>query len=340
VVPVQSLHVEVLNAPVVTTGDGHSSLLYEVHATNVSTRRLIFTGLDVLDGRTGTLLDRADVERATRRLGVPDDEAPGLAPGRRTVFYLDLASPGRSVVSLVHAVSFDLAGAAKPMPARVVGGATRIRRLRGDALGAPLRGGPWTAVYLPEENSGHRRYIYAVSGRARIPGRYAIDWMPARGFVPVSSGSAVHADGSGADVLAVADARVVHVKPEPPLREPRGVEDETGAMIVLRLSDGRYVSYQHLGADMLVQPGQQVRRGQVIARVGSSGHVTQPHLHLHVADGPEPLDSEGLPFRLDEGLAMGRYGSAREFDAGADWRHGTPVRVAGHPDAMAVLTFR
>src|SRR3546814_17672299 len=46
-----------------------------------------------------------------------------------------------------------------------------------DLLGAPLRVGPWAAIHSPEWPRGHRRVLYAVAGRARIPGRFAIDWV-------------------------------------------------------------------------------------------------------------------------------------------------------------------
>ena len=42
-----------------------------------------------------------------------------------------------------------------------------------------------------------------------------------------------------------------------------------------------------------------VRRGDVVGRLGNSGNSTEPHLHLHVADGPSPVDASGLPFVFD-----------------------------------------
>lgn len=191
---------------------------------------------------------------------------------------------------------------------------------------------------LPDVDNGHRRYPYAVSGRVRIPGRHAIDWMPASGFNAGSTGTGVAADGSGADVLAVADGEIVAVKEPPGPNARPSIEDETGAMVVLRLPDGRHVFYQHLAPGIPVTVGERVRRGQVIARVGSSGHVTQPHLHFHVADGIAPLDSEGLPYRL-AGRVVGGYATFEAFVGRGAWQPVPAHPVDGLPAANAVILF-
>ena len=47
--------------------------------------------------------------------------------------------------------------------------------------------------------------------------------------------------------------------------------------------------YGHLSR-FLVVPGQEVRRGDVIARSGASGRVTSPHLHYEVRMGGTPVN--------------------------------------------------
>ncbi|MBI4574301.1 MAG: M23 family metallopeptidase [candidate division NC10 bacterium] len=51
-----------------------------------------------------------------------------------------------------------------------------------------------------------------------------------------------------------------------------------GTSIILDHGLGLYTMYFHL-QESLVQPGQRVERGQAIARVGSTGRATGPHLH-------------------------------------------------------------
>jgi hypothetical protein len=51
-----------------------------------------------------------------------------------------------------------------------------------------------------------------------------------------------------------------------------------GKSLVLDHGQGVYTMYFHLET-ILVRPGQRVERGEVVARVGSTGRVTGPHLH-------------------------------------------------------------
>ena len=51
-----------------------------------------------------------------------------------------------------------------------------------------------------------------------------------------------------------------------------------GKSLVLDHGQGLYTMYFHLEG-FLVGPGQRVERGEAVARVGSTGRVTGPHLH-------------------------------------------------------------
>jgi lipoprotein NlpD len=54
-----------------------------------------------------------------------------------------------------------------------------------------------------------------------------------------------------------------------------------GNIIIIRHGDGLISVYAHNEAN-LVRQGQVVARGEVIARVGSTGRVTGPHLHFEI----------------------------------------------------------
>jgi len=70
--------------------------------------------------------------------------------------------------------------------------------------------------------------------------------------------------------------------------------------VVEELGDGRFALYAHLQpGSVRVQPGQRVRRGQVLGLVGNTGNSDEPHLHFHVMDSPSPLFSNGLPYVFD-----------------------------------------
>ncbi len=179
-----------------------------------------------------------------------------------------------------------------------------------------MRGGPWAAVYAWEWPRGHRRVFYTLEGRARIPGRFAIDWVrkdehgnSARGDANVVKNSL----GYGADVLAVANARVAAVRDgimetELVSANPKHSLDEAaGNFIALDLGDGRFAIYEHLKPGSIrVAKGDRVRRGQVLGTLGFTGDSTEPHLHFHVADSPSPLSGEGLPYEFEWNGKRGR----------------------------------
>ncbi|MEV0093890.1 transglycosylase family protein [Streptomyces sp. NPDC050738] len=80
---------------------------------------------------------------------------------------------------------------------------------------------------------------------------------------------------TGTSVKAVAAGHVVSA----------GWAGAYGYQIVIRHADGRYSQYAHLSA-LTVREGQKVGEGQRIARSGSTGNATGPHLHFEVRTGP------------------------------------------------------
>lgn len=336
----QSLHLTIPHSPPIARIEGEDRLIYELHATNFSSQTLTVTDVELRPAGGAAPIARFDPAGIMRRIGAMASDAHDLAPGQRAIFYLSVPWRDRGVEPLIHRIGLVPKRADAPgQPVAIEGGAFVPQPAADLTLGAPLRGGPWTAVALPEVDNGHRRYPYAVAGRVRVPGRHAIDWMPAAGFDRASAGTDVAPDGSGADVLAVADGEILIVKDPDAPGARASVEDETGTMIVQRLPGGRYAFYQHLMPGIPVKRGERVRQGQVIGRVGATGHVTQPHLHFHIADGIAPLDSEGLPYRLGAGRIIGTYPNREAFRGGEPWHAEAGRPVDGLPGPYAVIRF-
>ncbi len=60
-----------------------------------------------------------------------------------------------------------------------------------------------------------------------------------------------------------------------------GSKDQYGLMVVLNHGGGYQTRYSH-ASELLVEVGQAVERGASVARVGSTGRSTGPHLHFEV----------------------------------------------------------
>lgn len=346
-VTIQAFDAELPYRPAPVRIGDRQHLIYELHLTNFSSAPLTLDELTVEDGAAGARLLALSGDRLAAALGGgPSSGADGLAiaPGARTIVYLDVPLSGSGIpASLAHKVAVTSKDGAAVIDAGRIEVDTRPLPI----LSPPLRGGPWVAVYAPEMERGHRRVVYATAGQATIPGRFAIDWMKAdaQGRLDRSDGKTL-ADslGYGAEVLAVADAVVAATRDEftePLLRAdlPRvSIGDATGNFIALDLGNGRFAFYEHLQPGLLVKPGDRVKRGQVIARLGLTGQGTSPHLHFHVASRPSPLAAEGLPFLIEGAEIIGRYASITDLGSGP-WQPAGPVPVPSMPEANSVVRF-
>ncbi|HAU87816.1 MAG TPA: hypothetical protein DCW90_20715 [Lachnospiraceae bacterium] len=63
-----------------------------------------------------------------------------------------------------------------------------------------------------------------------------------------------------------------------------GYSESAGNWVVIEDKDGYVSKYMHCNS-LLVAAGAQVKKGQLIATVGSTGHSTGAHLHLQIEDG-------------------------------------------------------
>lgn len=89
---------------------------------------------------------------------------------------------------------------------------------------------------------------------------------------------------AGTPVRASADGEVVY----------RGSELEGfGNLLLVKHTDGFVTAYAHNDA-MLVKKGDVIRKGQVIAKVGSTGSVTTPQLHFEIRQKLKSVDPLSL----------------------------------------------
>ncbi|MEO7432779.1 MAG: peptidoglycan DD-metalloendopeptidase family protein, partial [Dokdonella sp.] len=274
--------------------------------------------IDAGDGRTIATFAGAKLAERFKVVGVASSPASAIvAAGASAIVYVELDVPRNANI---QALTVELTCRGLDGERFMLRSATEtVDRAKVPVLAPPLKGGFWAAVHDPSWETGHRRVIYTIGGRARIPGRYAIDWVGVD-----AQGRVSHADpdrpsdaiGYGAQVFAGADAVVAAIgdgmqeatsiaaNPAKPLGEG------DGNYVVLQLSTNRFAFYEHLKPGSLrVRVGDRVRVGQVLGALGFSGDSTGPHLHMHVADCSSPLECEGVPFTIRGMTQIGRYPS-------------------------------
>ncbi|MFJ9624819.1 transglycosylase family protein [Streptomyces sp. NPDC101181] len=133
----------------------------------------------------------------------------------------------------------------------------------------PKKTAPKKEQPAPERAVKHAGFSSPVAAGTGTPYRQAGSW---------SSGYHTGVDfpvPTGTSVKAVASGRIVSA----------GWAGAYGYEVVIRHADGKYSQYAHLSA-VHVRSGQSVSGGQRIARSGSTGNSTGPHLHFEIRTGP------------------------------------------------------
>lgn len=348
---VQSVDVLLRQPPVSFTQGGRTQLVYELHITNFSPGDVTLAVVDIQDA-DGRLLAQYAGDELSRRITRPgfrtDHATPQvIGPGMRAVINVWFAIPSAPflVRSLSHRIELEVMRPDGTVRTAITGASAEVSSAPIATIDAPLRGGPWIAIYDPLLKGGHRTAIYTLDGRARIPGRYAIDFIRLPAFGSLSTVPAPDANGFGEDVLAVADGTITIAVDGIPDATPPPIplERASGNHIALALGNGRFAFYEHLQrGSVTVAPGQKVARGQVIARLGSSGSSSiGPHLHFHVSDASATLAAEGMPFVFRSFIEDGRFASLNALTSGEKWLPAGAVvtRREERPDPVTVIRF-
>jgi hypothetical protein len=106
-----------------------------------------------------------------------------------------------------------------------------------------------------------------------------------------------------------------------------------GNHVVIDVGGGRYVLMAHLKkGSIVVREGDQVHRGQPVARCGNSGNTSAPHLHMQVQSRPEfeASDLKTYPIVFRDVTRI-RWGRARRGSTG-DLRRSDRIVAPGGSD--------
>jgi murein DD-endopeptidase MepM/ murein hydrolase activator NlpD len=118
--------------------------------------------------------------------------------------------------------------------------------------------------------------------------RWPVQGKILTGFGQRSDGT--HNDGIN---LSVPQGTSVHAAEEGTVAYAGSELKGYGNLILLRHDNGWVTAYAHAD-QLLVQRGDKVQRGQVIAKAGRTGSVDQPQVHFELRQGSKPVDP--VPF--------------------------------------------
>ena len=178
----------------------------------------------------------------------------------------------------------------------------------------PLRG-VWYAGWGASFHTGHRWVV---------PEEFALDIAKIGEGGLSHKGDGTHFDdyyAYGADVLAASNGRVTSIandQPEDPsaMQRPnetqeayfarlqkeqaerlaKGLTAIAGNYVMIDHGRNEYSLYAHLQpGSVRVHVGDQLKAGEVIGKLGSSGNSTEPHLHFQICDNSNPLMCAGIP---------------------------------------------
>ena len=349
--------------------DGKLHLVYELVLTNASPTSATLQKVEAVDAANPSRVLAGWEGKALladlRTTGNTQAPTPVIAFNETRLLLLQIALEKGTVIPphLLHRMTLMGAGSPARKPAAPVARNYIVAKLtvgtNPPVISPPLAGTGWVAVNGCCETGGaHRSTGLPVNGAIHFAQRFAIDWMKldAEGHLVHGDPADVHSYACyGADVLAVADGTVVSTlntlddqKPGS-LPDPKtiNIQNVDGNHVVLDLGNGVYAFYAHLQKGSIkVSPGDAVKRGQVLGKLGNTGNSSGPHLHFHLMDGPSVLGSSGIPYVIDSFEYDGEI-SEQKFAASpgveGDWGEGrlaTPaLRHNEFPMDLAIIDF-
>jgi hypothetical protein len=306
------LEIHALSDPQLLTVDASNVVVYELVIANPTREAISILELEVR-GTTGGYTNSFDGmqlrELAQRIPPVLDPAQLGheegmltLTPGERFMIYLWIELPEGVAVPAGMAHRFVVVGNPHPL---VLTGPTLELDLESIVIDPPVRGGRWLVDSGLANDTDHRRW-YSVVGGLHIPQKFGADFLKldADGRNAANDSLSLKSFYAyGEPLYAVADGTAVAVRDGLPDQQVggrrKGIDWNTvaGNHVFLEIGPERYALYAHLAAGSIeVSPGDRVRRGDRIGRIGNSGNSKTPHLHFHIQRSPQLNEASGAPF--------------------------------------------
>jgi Peptidase family M23 len=341
------LLMRVHDAPVPFTGsDRRIHLAYEVWITNFSSGDVVLDKIDVL-GDTAILqtLDASAISTHLQSVGTRESSGT-MAKSSQSLLFLHviLAEGAPLPQKITHRVSGTFSAAPPAYRHLVETGADTVPDRRKVAVIAPpLRGSRFVSADSCCDATRHTRAALPIDGNVWLAQRYAVDWEQLDEQNRIYSGPSDQPASYkifGAPVYAVADAKVIlaidGLAEQIPGKFPENISLDAadGNSVILEIAEHQYALYAHLKTGSVkVHQGDAVTSGQRIALVGNTGNSVAPHLHFQMMDQPSSLQSNGLPYELEQFHVTGKTPGTSAFDEAES--KGTPLAISPTSSTLA-----
>lgn len=297
----------------VPASDGRVHLAYELMLTNRSYAPPAQVTVRKVEALAGGKVVGSLSGKALAAVMVPfgaDGPTNVLRRGEAGFVLMDVSFPRGAKLpgQLEHRFSISLQPPRKAVATTYLAAPTSVVRGAAPVVAPPLRGNGWIVGNgCCAQLTSHRAALLPINGSISQGERYAIDFIQIQPSGLLTTGPVDQLSSYpffGDEVIAAAPGKVVTVvdnRPETPPGDlpPSPAATLPGNNVVVAMGHHRYALYAHLQpGTVTVKPGDRVRSGQMLARLGSSGNSNAPHLHFQLMDGPSPLTSEGIPYRF------------------------------------------
>jgi hypothetical protein len=310
--PVAS-HVLTVPQPV-KASDGNFHLAYELLLTNATGVDVDITSVEVRDasdGRVLLALSGDDLASQINPIGkVTEGDAGSPIPSSSTsIVWLDVIAPAKDAFpkTIDHQVTGSIHTAAGLRPFKDVVSKLAINTADPVVLSSPLPAGTWLASEGCCHNVTHHRHGLApINGVLQVPQRFAIDffllddkdrtWVgdpkDVHSYLSYEKPVSAAADG---EVVAAFDGLPNQHPPAPPPIPP--IADTVGNHVILKVAPDVYLLYAHMKpGSVAVRAGDELKVGQHIGLIGTTGNSTTPHLHFQVLTTPTFFPADSTPY--------------------------------------------
>jgi len=324
-VPSTALMIKQLSPAYFIDGDdGNRHIEYDLLVTSVFSGPVTLKFVDVTD-ESGKTLMRLDGDRLVEATQPLLDQKPvkSIPASSAVAVEIDLILPGKTTVParLSHRIAYDFS-MTDPLATiigkkQVDGPVVSVNQTPPIVIASPLAGTGWLALNGCCSPNVHRNTRVGATDRIATSETFAIDWMRVDEGKECKNDCTRNDDYScfGVPVRSVSDGEVIGVRNDMPDERPSMIHsaniktpfDYGGNFVYVRIRPDLYAFYGHLQpGSVTVKPGDKVKTGTVLGKLGNSGNTSAPHLHFGLLDRPDVLVSNSLPFVIDKLTITGR----------------------------------